>query len=125
MTVRDASDPKQADRARAQEKRDNATRETILRVLMSSAEGRRYVWLELEYYKVFHQSNTISDHAALAFFEGRRSAGLRLIQDVTRLCPQQYIEMTLEANNRDKKEDFDARSSPDDGSPSELGSSED
>lgn len=63
--------------------------------LMSDARGRRIVWAQLAAAGIY---NTSFDPAAMtmAFNEGRRSEGLRLLARVTSLCPKQYLTMMKE-----------------------------
>lgn len=86
---------KKALRLRDQQKRDALTRRLVIQTLMAEPNGRRYVWLQLSEANVFSQSETL-DHAALAFYEGKRSVGLRLFNEVTSWSPQDYMKMTIE-----------------------------
>lgn len=66
--------------------------------LMSSRQGRRIVWRWLDKAGVFRLSfNT--DALSMAFAEGNRNNGLQLLAQAMSLCPDQYTEMTKEANN--------------------------
>lgn len=66
-----------------------------LRWLMEQKRGRRVVWRILEeagiYRSVFHTSGSV-----MAFNEGQRNAGLRLLDQVMRAAPQQYMTMLEE-----------------------------
>lgn len=81
---------------RVQQKRDLATRETVIRALMGQKDGRRFVWLELEEASVFSQTFVPGQPEITAFQEGKRSIGLRLLGEVTRLTPADYMRMTQE-----------------------------
>lgn len=81
---------------RVQQKRDAVTRETVIRTLMSQRDGRRFIWLELEASQVFSQTFIPGQPDTTAFAEGRRSIGLKLLGEVTRLTPADYMRMTQE-----------------------------
>lgn len=81
---------------RAQQKRDLVTRETVIRALMGQRDGRRYIWLELEEANVFSQTYVLNSFDATAFKEGQRSRGNKLLMDVIRWTPEDYITMTRE-----------------------------
>lgn len=63
--------------------------------LMNDERGRRIVWRQLAASRVFHSS---FDPAAMnmAFNEGRRAEGLRLLGQVHALCPDLYPTMMKE-----------------------------
>lgn len=63
--------------------------------LMRDARGRRLVWRQLSEAGVFLQSFN-PDAMTMAFNEGRRSAGLRLLDQVHTLCPDLYTTMMKE-----------------------------
>lgn len=81
--------------ARAKAKRDRTTDRMITQFLMSSRDGRRWVWMQLEFAQIFQSLGTL-DHAQMCFLEGRRNSGLKLFRDVTGFCPSEYILMTNE-----------------------------
>lgn len=66
--------------------------------LMTHAEGRRIVWRMLERAGVYRLSfNT--DALVMAFAEGCRNEGLRLMGQIHELCPAQYTVMVEEQKN--------------------------
>lgn len=66
-----------------------------IRRLMSSKWGRRFVWRLLDAAGVFKLSfNT--NAMTMAFNEGNRNYGNRLLADITSLCPERYMEMLKE-----------------------------
>lgn len=78
------------------EKNAAATRLEDVRWLMSSARGRRIVWHELHEAGVFRTSfNTNS--MTMAFAEGQRNAGLKLLDEIMSAAPEQYQQMVKEA----------------------------
>lgn len=70
-----------------------------VRLLMSTSPGRSFVHDKLLSAHVF---STSFSHNALqmAFNEGERNQGLQLLNDVMLFCPEQYILMQREANDR-------------------------
>jgi hypothetical protein len=64
--------------------------------LMGSRRGRRIVWGAIERAGVFRSSfNTNS--MAMAFNEGRKNEGLRVLAKINALCPDLYAVMAKEA----------------------------
>jgi len=90
--------------ARQQAKRDQETNKTIISTLMSTVQGRRWIWLELSFAQVFTASETL-DPARLAYNEGRRNTGLRLLASVTQHAPAMYVRMTEENTKVNLTED--------------------
>ena len=71
-------------------------RDASLCWLMSDRRGRRVVWQLLADAGVFRGSMAGTPELT-AFNEGRRSTGLALLADISRLCPGRFAEMQLEA----------------------------
>ena len=90
----DDAQTEQAERDRlAQESEDGD-----VRWLMGSKRGRRIVWRLLDRAGVFRISfNT--NAMAMAFAEGNRNEGLRMIALIHRCCPDLYPTMLREAAN--------------------------
>lgn len=89
-----------AEREQQQKLRIERERDDVIHV-MSSAEGRRFIWLLLSNAGVFASSFT-GDNNATNFNEGRRSEGLRLFNDVMKHCPDLYLTMAKEAKDDDQ-----------------------
>jgi len=64
--------------------------------LMTERRGRRVVWRLLGEAGVFRASMAATSELT-AFNEGRRSTGLALLADISRLCPERFAEMQQEA----------------------------
>jgi len=64
--------------------------------LMADRRGRRVVWRLLSDAGVFRASMAATPELT-AFNEGRRATGLALLADISRLCPERFAEMQLEA----------------------------
>ena len=102
---RKAEDDKQQDRlARETEGSD-------VQWLMSSKRGRRIVWRLLDRAGVFRLSfNT--NAMTMAFAEGARNDGLRLLTLIHSLCPNLYPTMVKEANHGRNIDDDRGRNDP-------------
>lgn len=66
-----------------------------LQWVMSDKRGRRHVWRQLELAGVYRLSYT-GEAQGTAFNEGRRNDGLRLLDEITRHCPDEYLLMLQE-----------------------------
>lgn len=107
----DPLDTKGQQRAKAdKEQREKLAREIEqddIKWLMDTKRGRRIVWRLLEQAGVFQMSfNT--NAMQMAFAEGNRNYGNRLLAQVNALCPDLYPMMVKEAK--------DERNHSDDGS---------
>ncbi len=63
---------------------------------MADRHGRRIVWRLLGDAGIF-RSSMAATAELMAFNEGRRSTGLALLADISRLCPERFAEMQQEA----------------------------
>jgi hypothetical protein len=90
------------------EKRRKASRQRerqlaeAFRWLMGDARGRLLMWERLADAGVF-RSSMASSPELTAFREGRRDIGLRDLDLIMRLCPEQYARMQVEAQAEMKK----------------------
>ena len=104
----DPTDLRGQDRAAAEaERRDRLARETEegdIKWLMASKRGRRICWRFLDRAGVFRLSfNT--NAMAMAFAEGNRNEGLRLLAQIHALCPELYPVMVKENANDSRSND--------------------
>ena len=77
---------------------DKDSDEADFKWLMSSKRGRRIVWRMLDRAGVFRLSfNTNS--MQMAFAEGGRNEGLRMVAMIHTLCPELYAVMAKEQND--------------------------
>ena len=83
-------------------------RKEIVNGIMSLEPGRRWMCDLLETCHVFATSFNDID-LRMAFMEGQREIGLRLLMDVMAACPDQYVTMMRERNGRQSA--IDARGS--------------
>ncbi len=93
-----ASNERQIKARNDQMVRDRITDETVTKSLMSHPDGRRWVWLRLSEARLFVEDEDL-DAGRMAYAKGRRNAGLRLLSDVTKYAPQEYVTMTEEASS--------------------------
>lgn len=80
------------------DRRDRAARlmeEDDVKWLMGSKRGRRIAWRFLEQAGVF-RSTFNTNALAMAFAEGGRNAGLRMLSLIHSLCPELYHPMVKE-----------------------------
>lgn len=89
-------DPEQVELA---EKRANAKAsqaENDLKFLLSSKQGRRFLWKQLEFCRVF--STSFTGNSQTFFNEGMRNVGLKLFNDILKAEPESFAVMQREAN---------------------------
>lgn len=88
---------------RAAEKADRLValqRQEIMASIMSLPASRAWMWDILVSCHVFAPTFALNPYST-AFAEGERNIGLRLLADIMSACPDQYVQMTREANERD------------------------
>lgn len=86
-------------KAKVSKLRDNYDR-MVLRQIMGSREGRAWIYRIL--YEVCHVFDTTifdPNPRTMACYEGQRSIGMRLQNDIMVACPERYMEMMKEAND--------------------------
>ncbi len=89
-------DPEQVAQA---EKRANAKAmqaDNDLKFLLSSKQGRRFLWKQLEFCRVF--STSFTGNSQTFFNEGMRNVGLKLFNDILRAEPESFAVMQRESN---------------------------
>jgi hypothetical protein len=74
-----------------------------MRQVMSSVEGRRFVWRLLERAGVFRTSFT--GNSTTFFNEGMRNMGLMVLGDVHEACAESYIVMMNESKQGNESND--------------------
>lgn len=73
-----------------------------LKFVMGHKQGRRFVWRQLHSYGVFRSSFS-TDPVVMAFNEGGRNHGLKLIAEIHQHCPERYAEMMKEQTEHGKR----------------------
>lgn len=94
-TPRDSSDPKQIARAIKESKTRDEVAEEGLRQLMSSAQGRVWMWRHLEQCDPYRSPFT-RDALQMSFNCGESNVGLRTIAELHALDPDLYLLMMKE-----------------------------
>ena len=95
-----AADRKDIRRAEKDEAVATRQRGEVIFGLMSTSPGRAYIWEQLSAAHIFSTSFAL-DALQMAFSEGERNAGLRLLNDIMDTCPDEFILMMRERNERD------------------------
>ncbi|EMF20571.1 hypothetical protein [Citrobacter freundii] len=72
-----------------------------IKFVMNSEQGRRVIWSQLEKGQVFGACFSVDPHIT-AFNEGQRNLALVLLQRVMAHCPDQYLKMAAESQEKDK-----------------------
>jgi hypothetical protein len=108
MSNYDPTDINSQERAKAdtdlRKKLAKDTEEADFKWLMGSKRGRRIVWRLLDRAGIFRLSfNTNS--MAMAFNEGSKNEGLRILANIHSLCPELYPTMVKEANDNRNPDD--------------------
>lgn len=81
--------------------RERKLRISDLRKILSTPEGRRFVWSELCRTKVFAPSFSLNS-AQTSFNEGERSIGIALLADVMEAKPESFYQSYCEDNSKEK-----------------------
>jgi hypothetical protein len=89
-----ASDPQQIAEVegKARRKRDQDNADLIS--VMETHSGRRFVWRILESAGLYKLSYT--GNSETFFNEGQRNIGLKLLSDLLKVAPEEYVRMTQE-----------------------------
>lgn len=108
MSSYDPTDIRSQERAESEQGQRNKlakdTEESDLKWLMGSKRGRRIVWRQLEQAGVFRLSfNT--NAMQMAFNEGNRNNGNRLLAVIHTICPELYPVMLNESIEPKDKDD--------------------
>lgn len=74
---------------------DRTVTKDVITSLMSTIQGRRWVWMELTYAQIWAPGDSLEPYR-MAYEKGSRNAGLRLLDAVSRYTPTMYIRMTQE-----------------------------
>ncbi len=111
MSSYDPFDIRSQDQAKAErELRDRLERENEgedIKWLMSDKRGRRVLWRLMDQAGVF-RSTFNTNAMAMAFAEGNRNYGLRVLSLIHTLCPKLYPVMMKEQSNERTNNDGSA-----------------
>jgi hypothetical protein len=99
-----AADEEQVKGRKEKQKRRDILTQGALKVLMSTPEGRAWLWELLARCGVFRLSFS-TDALIMAFNEGKRDIGSHVIGDINRLNggPELYIRMAVENQGKEKE----------------------
>ena len=116
MSDYNASDTRQIKAATKRSKTDRALDDGVLLMIMTTQNGRAWIWRHLGRCHAFQTTYT-GDNNATNFRCGEANIGLELIADLLRACPDQFIFMMREANDGGRTDDDSGhqRRSPDSG----------
>lgn len=113
-------DVRKAEKAARLAVRDD--RDAIVKI-MSDTFGRAWMWRKLEAARIFTDPFT-GDALVEAYNKGYRNFGSILLADVMLHCPDQYLQMTREANVRRINNDYDSNASGDAAGSEQSGSAD-
>jgi hypothetical protein len=99
-----AGDEGQVARAQQKQKTREILKRSALRKIMSDAEGRIWMWDLLTMSGLYHSSFS-TDALAMAFTEGHRNIGLRIMAEINRISPELYARMVAENQPKEKASD--------------------
>jgi hypothetical protein len=74
-----------------------------LKTVMSTAQGRRFVWRMLGQAGIFRPSFVAGSPDTTAFNDGARNQGLNLMAEVMQESPKQFLTMQQEAMNDEQR----------------------
>lgn len=89
--IDNADNQKQVSSNKLKEKLKQELADADLKYLLSTDQGRRFLWSTLEMCGVYKSSFTGSSQTF--FLEGQRNIGLKLLADIMRVDPESYIKM--------------------------------
>lgn len=95
----DSSDPKSVNDARKRSARKRRERLEMVRVAMSSENGRAWFYDLLEFCHMWTTSFQQNDPHFTSFREGERNIGLKVLADIMAASPDQYVTMVKEAKS--------------------------
>lgn len=99
MSDYNAADRKDVRRAEKAARQAELARGEVVKGLMDTTAGRRYVWDRLSAAHIFVTSFNL-DPVQMAFNEGERNQGLQLLGDIMQWCPDLFIQAMRESNER-------------------------
>lgn len=108
--VFDASDEAKVNNRKRQLANEKIGDDEFIRNALKTRIGRNFFWRWLELCHIFEMSWIPGQMDSTAFREGERSIGNRILADLTRISPGDYIEMMKEHQkkaSRPEKEEED------------------
>lgn len=89
------------DQVKGRKRKDRRIRERELadiKAIMTTQEGRRYMWRMLDKAGIYRSSFT--GNSSTFFNEGQRNIGLIILADINESCPDLYLTM-IEENRKE------------------------
>lgn len=71
----------------------------ILRTLLDTVDGREWVWNVLSDAHIFDTIPPV-EQGAVYYALGERNQGLRILSAILKHCPEQFVQMMRESNER-------------------------
>ena len=98
--VKNAADESDVNKAREKEKFGRERELSDIQHILSTAQGRRFLWRYLETCGIYRSSFTGSSETF--YLEGQRNIGLKLLADITEASPESYMLMMKAQKQREK-----------------------
>lgn len=90
---------------KARDRFESENEASIVGWIMSSKRGRKFMWWLLSETQLWHSSFS-PDAMQMAFAEGNRNVGLKLLDKIHAACPE--LEATMRKENKIERVDVDA-----------------
>jgi hypothetical protein len=74
-----------------------------VKFLLSTQQGRRYIWKHMSNAGIYNTSFT--GNSTTFFNEGKRDIGLKMLAEVMEASPESYVQMMKEANQGEDSND--------------------
>lgn len=111
-------------KAKERQKADAKVEAEVIRHLMSTVNGRRWLWLNLAFAQIFVATEEL-DPQRLAYNEARRNSGLRLLTAINSHAPDLYFRMVQENSSANLEENSNDGHDSSDGHGLDSGSGSD
>lgn len=110
--MKDVSDPKQVKDASKKSIHRQRGIDNALKAMMEHRATRTWLFDLLEFCNVYRSSFSTSG-LIMAQNEGQRNVGLKVLSDIMRVSPQQYVSMLQEQKEPDEDERSPEHTEPD------------
>lgn len=96
----DISNPSDVKKLEKEEKLKEIQSEKDLKWVLSKPEGRRFIWRLLSSSNIFTANHLTSEE--LHFVNGRRSVGLKFLDEILKVDSMAFVEMMQATREQDK-----------------------
>lgn len=110
-----AADKNQVASAKARAKQIRRAEIGDIRSVMSTETGRRFLLRYIALCGVYEPSYMEGSPTGTALNEGMRRIGLCLMKDVSDACPDAYVQMQVDAQNKNTQDKLEREREMDDG----------